>query len=442
MFYRSHRLIVALAIIAGWVPSMAAQQELLLVNANIVDPATQTIETGNLLLRDGVIVGRPDRVPTDFSGTTLDLTGGWVIPGLSDLHVHSFGNANPEEGVEFLGAVTVAQRILRAGVVRFLDLFNVESAIFGQREQQRRGEFAGADLFAAGPCLTATNGHCSEYGVPTRIIDTPEDARREVSDLATAAPDVVKIVYDHQVLSGGFRRPTIDQPTLAAAIAEARRHDLATIIHVGTWDDVRDAVEAGATAVTHTPIPEPVPDDVVALMASAGTVHIPTLVVQTALTRIAADLTQLDDPLLVAVTSQTLRDSYRQMSTEPGSPIGRFLEWQRSGLATSFQSVRRLARAGVPMLTGTDAGNLGTFHGYSVHQEMALLVEAGLSPWEALAASTTNVGTFLHRRVGVRTGDEASLVVLDASPIDDIAHTTRIQMVIHRGAVVYSAGRE
>ena len=87
-------------------------------------------------------------------------------------------------------------------------------------------------------------------------------------------------------------------------------------------------------------------------------------------------------------------------------------------------------------MTGTDAGNLGTFQGYSVHTELALLVEAGLSPWQALAASATVPGEFWGKSFGVQPGDEANLVVLSASPIEDIRNTEKIEMVIHHGKVV------
>jgi imidazolonepropionase-like amidohydrolase len=102
-----------------------------------------------------------------------------------------------------------------------------------------------------------------------------------------------------------------------------------------------------------------------------------------------------------------------------------------------LESVRRLAAAGVSMLTGTDAGNVGVVQGYSVHREMLRLVEAGLTPWDALRASTTNAGKFLGRAYGVGPGDQADLVVLDASPLEDIANTQTIGLVVMRGRVVY-----
>jgi imidazolonepropionase-like amidohydrolase len=95
-----------------------------------------------------------------------------------------------------------------------------------------------------------------------------------------------------------------------------------------------------------------------------------------------------------------------------------------------------MADAGVTILTGTDWGNWGTIQGFSLHRELVLLVDAGLSSWQALAASTTLTGEFLGKSFGVMPGDEANLVVLDASPIQDIRNTQQIAMVIHHGKVV------
>jgi len=98
--------------------------------------------------------------------------------------------------------------------------------------------------------------------------------------------------------------------------------------------------------------------------------------------------------------------------------------------------VRTLADAGVPMLAGTDGGNMGVFQGYSVHRELELLVAAGLSEWSALRSATTNAARFLGRRWGVAPGDEATLLILEASPIESIANTKRVHAVIQGGIVV------
>jgi len=74
--------------------------------------------------------------------------------------------------------------------------------------------------------------------------------------------------------------------------------------------------------------------------------------------------------------------------------------------------------------------------GYSVHRELIKFVRSGMSTWQALAASTTNAGKFLGKNYGVNPGDEANLVILRESPIDDIANTQKIDFVIHHGSIV------
>jgi imidazolonepropionase-like amidohydrolase len=98
--------------------------------------------------------------------------------------------------------------------------------------------------------------------------------------------------------------------------------------------------------------------------------------------------------------------------------------------------VRGFQKAGVGLLIGTDAMNTGVVPGFSAHDELAELVAAGLTPFEALHAATANAAAFLaegDRRGIVAVGENADLVLLDANPIDDIAHTRRIAGVAIRG---------
>jgi imidazolonepropionase-like amidohydrolase len=297
------------------------------------------------------------------------------------------------------------------------------------RDRQRGGEIGGAEIFASGPCFTATKGHCSEYGIPTRIIDSPADVQKQLAELAPKRPDVIKVVYDH----GQGTLPSIDRATLEALVAGARERGLKTIVHVGTWEDVRQAVLAGAAALTHVARDGPVPDDVVSLMAKQRTIHIPTLTVHTDMQAFTESSALLDSPLMAALTTDAIRNAYRKAPALSPEQMAR----RRANVERAIAAVRRLHAAGIPMLTGTDAGNLGVIQGYSVHREMSRLVEAGLTPWEALSAATTGAGEFLGRRYGVRMGDAANLVVLDASPLEDIANTQRISLVVMRGQVAY-----
>ncbi len=415
-------------------PAGLAAQNLALTDAVVLNPADESVHRGVVVIEDGRIRSLTDALPPDFDGPTLNLGDRYVIPGLADLHTHSFGNASPGGMPQLLGPQGTARAALYTGVAFVLDLFSPEDMILGFRDGQRADGPQGAMLFAAGPCLTATNGHCSEYGVPTRIVDTPEDARREVADLAGKAPDVVKIVYDHQSY-GGRSMPTVDLATLTAVLETARQHGLRTVVHIGTWQDARDAVLAGADAITHTPGPQPPPADLAALMVESGAFHIPTLAVQSEFARMMDNPDLLDDPLLTETVPQVLRDMYRDFDPSQSAFEG-WLEYQRILGQPSSEAVKLLADAGVPMLAGTDGGNPGVFQGYSVHRELELLEAAGLSRWAVLRSATTDAARFLGRRWGVDPGDEATLLVLDASPLESIANTRRIHAVIQEGVVV------
>ncbi len=419
--------------------SQALAQDLFLTGGKLVDPRTRTVREANLLITDGKIAGSPAQAPEGFRGQTLDVRGGWIIPGLHDLHTHSVLNAAPGGASEMLGTEIVARRLLYAGVTGFLDLFNQEAYVFGVRDRQRQSaqSSAMADVFAAGACLTATDGHGTEYPIPARIIDTPEDAQREVEDLAKYRPDVVKIIYDHmseesRKLTWRTHMPSIDEPTLRAAVAAAKAHDIKTVIHIHSWQDVRDSVEAGADAVTHLPPGGSVPQDLLEQMAAAGTTVIPTLTVGDM--AFIEPLEVLDSPLLRGVTNDTMINAYRQFSTTEGGQ--NTLRALRPVQTERFQILRQLSDAGVPIAAGTDAGNPFTIQGYSVHRELVLMVEAGLDPWEALASATTTAGAFLRRPVGLAAGDLGSVVVLDASPLEDIRNTEKISHVVHHGVVL------
>jgi hypothetical protein len=173
-------------------------------------------------------------------------------------------------------------------------------------------------------------------------------------------------------------------------------------------------------------------------MAARGTYHIPTLAVQGDWARYLDTPVLLDSPLLASVASKAIVDGYRKAPADT-SRMGGWLAWQRRIGPGNLVAVGKLFRAGVPMLTGTDGGNPAIFQGYSVHRELALLVEAGLSPWDALAASTTTAGKFFGRKWGMTEGSEATLLVLDKSPIENIRNSETIFRIVNRGVVVNTA---
>ena len=145
--------------------SSAAAQDLVLTNARVVDPASSIVHQGGIWIADGKIAGM-GAVPDSAAGERIDLGGRWVVPAFHDLHTHSFGNQAPGRVFEGSGTQAVAELVLQAGVTSFLDLFNAEDYIFGLRAAQRNGTAGGAEVFASGPCFTATRGQAASTGFP------------------------------------------------------------------------------------------------------------------------------------------------------------------------------------------------------------------------------------------------------------------------------------
>ena len=177
-----------------------------------------------------------------------------------------------------------------------------------------------------------------------------------------------------------------------------------------------------------------IPEGFASLLAESDIIAIPTLAVETDRGDFLFDPSVLDNPMAQRMTTPEVISAYR--TEEAQEDLGAHRESMGEQNAIKLSSVKAWADAGVTILAGSDAGNLGTIQGYSIHRELIKMVKAGLTPWQALASSTTLAGDFLGRSFGVQPGDEANLVVLDDSPIDDISNTQKIDRVIYQGEII------
>ena len=398
---------------------------LFLAGATLIDPHTHTVEIAGLLVKDGKVVshvalGSEATVPKE--AIQIDLKGKFVMPGLVDLHVHSWGNDSILENGkdDDPGHAAVLARMLYCGVVAALDLGSDPDEIFPLRDKQRANpeSVPGAFLFAAGPVLGAW------------VLKSPDEARHIIHRLAKRKPDVVKLMYDHV---GRDAKKGMNRAIFSAAAGEAKKLGLKTVVHIGSWDDAANAVEGGASAITHLFDSEEIPEKLARRMKELGVVEIPTMAVQGDLYRVTKNPAMLEDPLLKNVTPSWFLSEFAKPQKQWKSRARRFFEWQKADIPTDYISIKRLYGAGVELLAGSDAANFATFQGYSAHREIQILNEAGLSAWDALAAGTTRAAAFLGHHYGVAPGDEAELVILGANPVEAVGRTEKVEGVLHLG---------
>jgi imidazolonepropionase-like amidohydrolase len=334
-----------------------------------------------------------------------------------DAHTHSYGDAG--------------RAALAFGVTTELDMFSVVESVRKAHAEQAAGPVTDrADLLSAGTLVTAPNGHGTEYGVRIPTITSPDSAQAFVDARLAEGSDWIKIVYDDGH-TYGLSFATLSKETMRAVIAAAHRRGRLAVVHVGDLAGARDAIDAGADGLAHLFVDRDPDPAFGRFVAEHRAFAIPTLTVLMSITGVGGGATLTSDARVAAYLSRT--DS---MTLAAGFP-------RRAGAppvsyAAAQAAVRQLRAAGVPILAGTDAGNPGTAHGAALHRELELLVEAGLTPAEALAAATSAPARALRLtdRGRIAPGLRADLLLVSGDPTADILATRAIAGVWKQGARV------
>ncbi|WP_105168097.1 amidohydrolase family protein [Pseudoalteromonas sp. T1lg23B] len=424
----SKRLVTSITLALGmWMTSQPViAQQILLTNGVLLDPNNQSARKQHLLMDNDQIIGRFDVIPEDFSGKRVDISNKYVIPGLIDMHTHTFGNRAPNTNTENMGPSTTAQVVQHAGVTGLVDLFGNEQTLFEHRRLQQQGLIGGADIYTSLSCLTAPGGHCSQFG-ETRTIANEEEAAKHISELAQKQADVIKLVS-----TLGGRLPSLSPQLLKFSVAQAHKYRLKVIVHVHTLADVESAIAAKADAITHLPDDGVVSKSLAQRLSKHGVIVIPTLACDTdEYEFLFSDV--LDSNLVKKLTAPRVIEGYRHQAAQMTSEQKHKAQ-QRT--LKYYQSIKNLIAADVVLLTGTDAGNYGTLQGFSLHRELLKFAAAGLTPWQALASATSEPRRFLGKPPGLEVGAQSSVVILNHSPIENIINTQTIHAVLHKGKYI------
>ena len=280
---------------------------------------------------------------------------------------------------------------------------------------------------------------------PIVQIETPEKGRELVRKLAREKPDFIKIWYVVTPESP----PEKFRPIAAAVIDESHRNKLRVAAHATELEAARAAVEEGADLLVHSVTDRPVDDAFVKLMQARGTILTPTLVVFERYSRTFANQLNLTleekqwgNPEVVASLDVTKlpEDKVPARIKEALANPEPVMDRVRQTYDVALKNLKTLHEAGVPIATGTDAGNIGTIHGPSIFREFQLMREAGLTPMQILRCTTANgartFGGETGAKIGaVEPGKFADLVVLNSNPAHDISRASDIHLVIKNGVV-------
>jgi imidazolonepropionase-like amidohydrolase len=401
----------ALALAGGFLLASAASAQvakgaLVITNVRIFD-GTRVIPKGTVIVQGDRIlaVGEHLTAPGNIR-ETIDGAGQTLLPGLIDGHTHAWGDA--------------LERALVFGVTTELDMFTDFNFARQMREEQaKHGAPDRADLYSAGTLATAPGGHGTEYGMKIPTLTKPEEAQGWVDARIAEGSDYIKIIVEDGS-PYGMKTPTLDRATVEALVAAAHQRGKLAVVHVSTEAGAEMAITAQADGLVHIftdRAPEP---GFLSLVKRHKAFVTPTLTVVESTTGTASGKALPDDPRL----SRFLR-------ADEVANLRKSFPAHALDFHNALAAVRQLHAAGVPILAGTDAPNPGTTHGASMHRELELLVAAGLSPTEALAAATANPAKAfgLKDRGRIAPGLRADLVLVQGDPTTDITASRAIERV-------------
>ena len=389
-----------------------------------------------------VDLGRSADLKPPAHARVVDARGKYLIPGLWDMHVHTvFGDWLPRNE-----RVTLPLFVAN-GITGVRDMGGDLDVLKQWRAEIAAGRLLGPRMIIAGPML---DGPVPRFPSSAPVANAA-DGRRVVDELKARGVDFIKI------------QSLIPRDGYFAAAEEATKVGLIFVGHVPDAVRASEASNAGQRSIEHfTGIFEgcsTIEDQLIkgpkslgrnvstfdparaqrliALMAKNQTWQVPTLVWERG-QWLVDDIDLAHDPLTKyapgAWKDRTwpmfVHDILETMDTDPLPVRKRFVQMELDMTLAMF-------RAGVPFMAGTDtAAGVHIFPGFSLHQELALFVQAGLTPMQALQTATRNPAKFMGRLADMGTvekGKLADLVLLDANPLDDIANTRRIRAVVLAG---------
>jgi hypothetical protein len=385
----------------------ATAQVAAIVNANVVDVRATTIRQHvTVVVVAGRIarIGAADSVTVPAGAQVIDAAGGYLIPGLADMHAHF---KRPEDFIVFLAyGVTLVQYL------------NASPEMVDWRDSIAAGRVVGPELH---PCAGPIIG-----------VDSVQQAMRIVSNAVADGFDCIK-PYDR-----------ISDVAFHTLTNEGRRQHVRTVGHIPrnlTWEqdlDARPSAVAHAEEFLYSPVTSQAAlDSIVQEMRDGHIALIPTLIDYDVITRQVVSLPELlAEPALSEVSPVERRlwgprwNHYARSFRVADVPV------MRRRLTFQRDLVRLSDSAGVRILAGTDEGNLFVFPGSSLHAELEQLVLSGLSPAATLRAATLAPAEFLGRDQEIGTVDEgkrADLVLVYGNPLRDITNTRLIGGVMRNG---------
>jgi len=399
---------------------VASAQVTAFVGGRLIDGTGRVIENGTLIIDGGRIVAAgPAATAVPAGATRVDVKGKTLLPGLVNAHGHVAATTGLRSDPASYTRDNLTRQLrtyAQYGVTTVFSLGDDQALGFELRNEQATGPLDRARLFVAGAVITGA---------------TAEEARAMARKVADMKPDLLKIRVDDNL--GSTRK--MPEPAWRAVIDEAHQRNLKVAVHIYSLADAKATLEGGADFIAHSVRDVPVDEGFIAMLKSREVCYSPTFTREISTFIYDATPTWVDDPFFVkGVTPDIiaqLKDSKRQAQLRTGAGWKAGQQY-KAGLEVAKRNLKALVDRGVRIAFGTDTGPPARFQGFFEHLELEMMVEAGLTPMQALVSATGDAAR-CHQRAGqfgtLAPGAAADLLILGANPLDNIRNTRSIEQV-------------
>jgi imidazolonepropionase-like amidohydrolase len=438
---------------------------LAITHVSVIDGTGAPPKTNFTVIVEGThIAAVGPSVSTSIPRNTKVIEGSrkFLIPGLADMHIHLTGAGEPTGSREFIIPLLVAN-----GITTVRDMGGRVEALKQLREEINSSKRVGPQIFFTGPYL---DGNPPSFQ-PSIVVQNAAEATAAVDELKKEGVDFIKV-----------QSRLLPQPYYAIA-REAKTQEIRFVGHVPDSITATDASNAGQSSIEHLTgvlldcsaredelrqrqmVPPPKhetkaqanardrqwtkdlldsysaerADKLVHTFLANQTWQVPTfpVLVHIGFLTPASDLK--NDPKMKYIPKRT-QDTWQQGRAEQiDHRSGEEFALRAEAIQRLLQIVRKMNAAGLPLMAGTDSTAPNVIPGFSLHEDLAYMVQAGLTPMQALQAATTRPAEFLHRAAEqgtIAAGKRSDLVLLDANPLEDIHNTQKIRAVILDGRLL------
>jgi imidazolonepropionase-like amidohydrolase len=430
---------VVVAFLAVGAFSRADAAATVLRDFTLIDGTGRAPVAGSALIFDAgriLWVGPVAKLRVPAGAAVINLTGKFVVPGLIDNHVHLGLVHDLTQDIKFYSRDLVEQQLrgyAAYGVTAVQVLGTDKDVIFEVRADQRKAQTDMARVYTSGQGLVFKGSYGGVAGLNHPVADAAE-ARKAVDEQAAKGVDFIKLWVDDEFGDLPLRMPA---EVSSAIIDQAHKHHLRAIAHVFYLENAKTLVSQGVDGFAHSVRDQPVDQALLDGMKQHNAAQIAaTLSREASFTY--TKLPFLEDPFfnrsITPAALATLASEERQQKLAAGKHFGQY----QGVLETALNNTRREINAGVSYGVGTDSGPTGRFAGYFLHWELQLMVQAGLTPLQALTAATGHNAKLIGaKELGTLEPQKAAdLVVLDADPVADIRNTRTIHAVYVAGKSV------